>query len=291
PSLIPRGFAPMLAGIVLLLVTGSVFFFSLVIFSVLSKAYEQYQERYVAKSMNDLSDMFLFIDARQMLILNIACMCLLGILSYIIFNPILAVLSTIFGFFLPMLLVKHYRKRRIKKFNVQLVDALQAMANAFKAGLTFPQAIEHVAREAMPPLSQEFGLFVKEVKLGVPLEEALINMGKRVGSDDLELVVVSTNIARQLGGNMAEMFETISTVIRERFRLEGKIDALTSQGKLQGWIVAAMPAVLGMVLNYMRPDLMEPMMNHIFGYILVTLIAIMEIMGILIIRRIVNIDI
>lgn len=281
----------MLAGIVLLLVTGSVFFFSLVIFSVLSKAYEQYQERYVAKSMNDLSDMFLFIDARQMLILNIASMCLLGILSYIIFNPILAVMATVFGFFVPMLLVKHYRKRRIKKFNVQLVDALQAMANAFKAGLTFPQAIEHVAREAMPPLSQEFGLFVKEVKLGVPLEEALINMGRRVGSDDLELVVVSTNIARQLGGNMAEMFETISTVIRERFRLEGKIDALTSQGKLQGWIVAAMPGVLGMVLNYMRPDLMEPMMNHIFGWVLVCIIAIMEIMGILIIRRIVNIDI
>ncbi|MCP3098567.1 type II secretion system F family protein [Myxococcus sp. K15C18031901] len=281
----------MFAGIVLLLVTGSVFFFSLVIFSVLSKAYEQYQERYVAKSMNDLSDMFLFIDARQMLVLNIACMCLLGILSYIIFNPILAVLATVFGFFLPMLMVKHYRKRRIKKFNVQLVDALQAMANAFKAGLTFPQAIEHVAREAMAPLSQEFGLFVKEVKLGVPLEEALINMGRRVGSDDLELVVVSTNIARQLGGNMAEMFETISTVIRERFRLEGKIDALTSQGKLQGWIVAAMPAVLGMVLNYMRPDLMEPMMDHYFGWILVVIIAIMEVMGILIIRRIVNIDI
>ncbi|WP_257462444.1 type II secretion system F family protein [Archangium lipolyticum] len=281
----------MLAGIVLLLVTGSVFFFSLVIFTVLAKAYEQYQERYVVKSMNDLSDMFLFIDARQLLVLNIASMCLLGILSYIIFNPILCVMATIFGFFLPIILVKHYRKRRIKKFNVQLVDALQAMANAFKAGLTFPQAIEHVAREAQPPLAQEFGLFVKEVKLGVPLEEALINMGRRVGSDDLELVVVATNIARQLGGNMAEMFETISTVIRERFRLEGKIDALTAQGKLQGWVVAAMPAILGMVLNYMRPDLMEPMMDHWFGYVLVTIIAIMEVLGILIIRRIVNIDI
>jgi tight adherence protein B len=281
----------MLLGIAPLLFAGAVFFFSMVIFTVFAKAYEQYQERYVAKSMNDLSDMFLFIDPRQMLVLNIAAMCLLGILSYIIFNPILCVGATIFGFFLPMIMVKYYRKRRIKKFNVQLVDALQAMANAFKAGLTFPQAIEHVAREAMPPLSQEFGLFVKEVKLGVPLEEALINMAKRVGSDDLELVVVSTNIARQLGGNMAEMFETISTVIRERFRLEGKIDALTSQGKLQGWIVASMPAVLGMVLNSMRPDLMEPMMNHMFGYILVTVIAIMEILGILIIRRIVNIDI
>jgi tight adherence protein B len=281
----------MLAGIVLLLVTGSVFFFSLVIFTVLAKAYEQYQERYVVKSMNDLSDMFLFIDARQLLVLNIASMCLLGILSYIIFNPILCVVSTIFGFFLPIILVKHYRKRRIKKFNVQLVDALQAMANAFKAGLTFPQAIEHVAREAQPPLAQEFGLFVKEIKLGVPLEEALINMGRRVGSDDLELVVVATNIARQLGGNMAEMFETISSVIRERFRLEGKIDALTSQGKLQGWVVAAMPGVLGLVLNYMRPDLMEPMMDHWFGYVLVTIIALMEVMGVLIIRRIVNIDI
>jgi tight adherence protein B len=281
----------MLAGIVLLLVTGSVFFFSLVIFTILAKAYEQYQERYVVKSMNDLSDMFLFIDARQLLVLNIASMCLMGILSYIIFNPIMCVGATIFGFFLPIMMVKHYRKRRIKRFNVQLVDALQAMANAFKAGLTFPQAIEHVAREAQPPLAQEFGLFVKEVKLGVPLEEALINMGRRVGSDDLELVVVATNIARQLGGNMAEMFETISGVIRERFRLEGKIDALTSQGKLQGWVVAAMPAILGMVLNYMRPDLMEPMMDHWFGYLLVTAIAIMEILGIVIIRRIVNIDI
>src|SRR4051794_26883088 len=124
----------MLAGIVLLLVTGSVFFFNLVIFGVLSKAYEQYQERYVVQSMNDLSDMFLFIDPRQMLILNIASMFLLGLFSLVVINPLVAVGAFIFGFFLPMILVRHYRQRRIKKFNVQLVDALQAMANAFKAG-------------------------------------------------------------------------------------------------------------------------------------------------------------
>jgi tight adherence protein B len=283
--------AGVLAGIVLLLVTGSVFFFSLVIAGVLSKAYEQYQERYVVKSMNDLSDMFLFIDPRQMLILNVASMCLLGLFCYVVFNPLVAVGAFIFGFFLPMLLVKHYRLQRIKKFNTQLVDALQAMANAFKAGLTFQQSIEHVARESQAPLSQEFGLFVKEAKLGVPIEEALVNMGKRVGSDDLELVVTATNISRQLGGNMAEMFETLSATIRERFRLEGKIDALTSQGKLQGWVVSAMPLILGMVLNWMRPDLMQPMLDHIFGYILVGAIMLMEVMGILIIRRIVNIDI
>lgn len=281
----------MLPGLILLLVTGSVFFFALVIFGVLAKAYEQYEEKYVVKSTNDLGDMFLFVDPRQMLVLNIASMCLLGILAVVLMNPLMGVVFTIGGFFVPMMLVKHYRTRRVRTFNVQLVDAMQAMANAFKAGLTFPQAIEHVSKEAQAPLSQEFGLFVKEVKLGVPLEEALVNMGKRVGSDDLELVVVSTNIARQLGGNMAEMFETLAATIRERFRLEGKIDALTSQGRLQGWIVAAMPLFLGIALNYMRPDLMGPMLDHLFGYVLIAIIAIMELLGIFLIRRIVAIDI
>ncbi len=280
-----------LASLVLLLVTGSVFFFSLVIFGILSRAFEQYQERYVVKSMNDLSDMFLFVDARALLVLNICTMSLSVTVGLLFFGYVMTFFLGVFGFLAPMLAVKYYRKRRIKRFNTQLVDALQAMANAFKAGLTFPQAIEHVSKEAPAPLGQEFALFVKEIKLGVPLEEALINMSKRVGSDDLELVVVATNIARQLGGNMAEMFETISATIRERFRLEGKIDALTSQGKLQGWIVAAMPLALGLVLNYMRPDLMEPMLDHWFGYILIAVIFIMEALGIFIIRRIVNIDV
>jgi tight adherence protein B len=263
----------------------------LVVMGVLSKAYEQYQERYIVKSMNDLSDMFLFIDPRQMLVLNLASMLFLGAFAYLVINPLVFIGATIFGFFLPMLLVKHYRRRRIKKFNAQLVDALQAMANAFKAGLTFQQSIEQVSRDAMPPLQQEFGLFVKEAKLGVPLEEALNNMSRRVGSDDLELVSTATNISRQLGGNMAEMYETLSGTIRERFRLEGKIDALTAQGKLQGWVVSAMPLLLGVVLNYMRPDLMQPMLDHLFGYVLVLAIIVMEILGILIIRRITNIDI
>lgn len=281
----------MFAALTLLLTTASVFFLCLVMFGIFTKAYEQYQERYVTRSMTDMSDMFLFIDARQVMILNICTFFMFAIVGWLVFNPVMCFLLAGLGFFMPMIAVKYYRKKRIKKFNVQLVDALQAMANAFKAGLTFPQAIEHISKESAPPLQQEFGLFVKEIKLGVPLEEALINMGKRVGSEDLDLVVVSTNIARQLGGNMAEMFETISATIRERFRLEGKIDAITSQGRMQGWVVASMPVVLGFVLNYLRPDLMEPMLDHWFGYVLIAAIAVMEVLGILIIRKIVNIDV
>ncbi len=281
----------MFAALTLLLTTASVFFLCLVMFGIFTKAYEQYQERYVTRSMTDMSDMFLFIDARQVMILNVCTFFMFAIVGWLVFNPVMCFLLAGLGFFMPMIAVKYYRKKRIKKFNVQLVDALQAMANAFKAGLTFPQAIEHISKESAPPLQQEFGLFVKEIKLGVPLEEALINMGKRVGSEDLDLVVVSTNIARQLGGNMAEMFETISATIRERFRLEGKIDAITSQGRMQGWVVASMPVVLGFVLNYLRPDLMEPMLDHWFGYVLIAAIAVMEVLGILIIRKIVNIDV
>jgi tight adherence protein B len=281
----------MLPGIVLLLVTGSVFFLSLVIFGVLSRAYERYQERYVVKSMNDLSDVFLLIDARQIIVLNVACMCLFALLGYLLVNVFLSVAGAVLGFFFPLYLIRYYRRRRIRLFNAQLVDALQSMANGFKAGLTFPQAIEQVAKEGRPPLSQEFSLFVKEVKLGVPLDEALVNMAKRVGSDDLELMVVSTNIARSIGGNMSEIFETISATIRERFRLEGKIDSMTAQGRLQGWVVAAMPVFLGIVLNIMRPDLMEPMMGHFFGYVLVAIIVAMEAVGVLLIRRIVSFDV
>jgi tight adherence protein B len=189
------------------------------------------------------------------------------------------------------MLVRFFKSRRLKKFNIQLVDSLQAMSNAFKAGLSFPQAMEHVSMDAPSPLHQEFSLFVREIKLGVSLDDALLNMASRVKCEDLDLVVTSTVIARQLGGNMAEMFDTIAATIRERFRLEGKIKALTSQGKLQGWVVAAMPLALGLVLNWMRPDLMQPMFEHWFGYVLVGLIALMEFLGVLIIRKIVNIDV
>ena len=116
-------------------------------------------------------------------------------------------------------------------------------------------------------------------------------MVRRVGSEDLELVATSTNIARQLGGNLSDMFETIAETIRERFRLEGKIRALTSQGKLQGLVVATLPVWVGLFLDWYRPDLMEPMFAHAFGYVLVATIALLEAIGFVLIRRIVTIDV
>jgi tight adherence protein B len=241
--------------------------------------------------MNDLSDMFLFIEPGQIILLNVAALIACAGLGFWLGGPFLAALLAVAGFFAPAAAVRFYRRRRIKLFNAQLTDALQQLSNALRAGLTFQQAMDQVGRESNAPLRQEFGLFTKEVKLGVPVEEALVNLANRVGSEDLELVATSTNIARQLGGNMAEMFETIAATIRERFRLEGKISALTSNGKLQGLVVALVPLAIGLVLNLRNPELMEPMFENAYGYIVVSFIIVLQAVGFLFIRRIVAIDV
>jgi len=274
-----------------LLIAASVFFLGLVAVRVLERAFEQYKDRYVVRSMNELSDMFLFVEPSQLFFLNLAAMALLATVGFWLRGTAAACALAVAGFFAPIGAVRFYKLRRLKRFETQLSDALQQMANSLRAGLTLPQAIEHVGRESRAPLGQEFGLFVKEVKLGVSVEEGLANMAERVGSEDLELVVTSTNIARTLGGNMAEMFETTAATIRERFRLEGKIKSLTSQGKLQGVIVAALPLGVGFAFNWVRPDLVQPMFDGWYGYALVGIILVLEAIGFVLIRKIVTIDV
>ncbi len=281
----------MLAWLSFLLVAAAVFLLALLAFAVLRRAFEQYRARYVARSLRDLSDMFLFVEPRQLMLLNVAAMALLAALGLWAGGPFLCAPAAALGFFAPALGVRVYRRRRLRRFEAQLTEALQQMANALRAGLTFRQAVEQAARDALPPLAQEFGLYLKEVKLGVPADEALSAMAARVGSEDLELVAASTNLARQMGGNLAEMFETIAATVRERFRLEGKIRALTSQGKLQGIIVATLPLWVAAFLDWYRPDLLQPMFEHAYGYVLVAAIVLLEATGFVLIRRIVAVDV
>jgi len=278
-------------GIIILCVFGSVFVFALVILSVTSKGLEEYEERYLTQGSQDLTEMFYFIQPRQLLLLTMAVSAMMAFIGFLAFNWFVSMGLGVAGFLVPFYGIKRLRERRILLFNQQLVDSLVQMSSAFRAGLTLAQASESISQEFPPPLAQELGLFVKEIKLGVRQEEALQNMADRVGSEDLQLVVTATNISKQLGGNMAEMYDIISTTIRERFRLEGRIRALTSQGKMQGWIVGSMPVILGLILNYMRPDLMGPMLASNFGKALVAVVIVMEVLGIWMIRKIVAIDI
>ena len=281
----------MLTAVSLLLAGASVFLLALLSFAVLRRAFEQYQARYVARSLRDLSDMFLFLEPRQLVLLNAAALALFAGLGSWAGGALLGALAAALGFFAPALGVRLFRRRRLRRFEAQLSEALQQLANALRAGLAFHQAVEQVARDAPAPLAQEFGLYLKEVKLGMPPDDALSAMAARVGSEDLELVAASTNLARQMGGNLSGMFETIADTVRERFRLEGRIRALTSQGRLQGMIVAALPAMVAAFLDCYRPDLLQPLFETAYGYALVGAIVLLQATGFVLIQRIVAIDV
>jgi len=281
----------MAGALVFLLAGGSAFFLSLLALDGVRRAFEQYKRRYLARSVNDLSGMFLFLDPNQILRLNLCALLLLAAAGYWAGGVLFSALAAVAGFFSPSLLVWFYRRRRLLRFNAQLADGLQQMASALRAGFTLQQAIDQAGREGNIPLRQELGLLIKEVKLGLPLDDAMAAMAKRVGSEELDLMATSTAIARQLGGNLAELFESIAATIRERFRLEGRIAALTSQGKLQGLIVAALPLCVGLFLDAYRPDLIAPMFETAYGYVLVGAIVLLQGTGFVLIRRIVTIDV
>jgi tight adherence protein B len=165
------------------------------------------------------------------------------------------------------------------------------MSNALKAGFSITQAVESVVKEGQNPIAQEFSLFLQETRVGVGFSEALNNLDRRVGSDDLTLVVMAIDTARKTGGNLTEIFEKIASTIRERLRIEGRIRTLTAQGRLQGWIVGAMPVIIGIAMMIVDPTLMLPFLHSRVGLVVIGAVAVLILAGGLVIRKIIRIDI
>ena len=275
--------------VILIFAAAAVFFLMVVVIGVLRRAIDEYAARYVAKHVTDLSEMFFFVNREQLMVLTIAMSASAAAIGILLGSPVITIVMIAAGLLSPTLLVRFYRARRVKMFDRQLVDALVGMASAFRAGMTLYQAMEEVARSSPAPLGQELALTVREIRVGAATEDALEALARRVGSDDLQLVVTSVNTARSFGGNLAEMFDTISATIRERFRIEGRIKALTAQGRLQGVIIGLMPVIVWVAFDFIRPDLTRPMMSHWFGFAVIGLVLGMEAIGALLIRRIVAI--
>ncbi|MEI6424236.1 MAG: type II secretion system F family protein, partial [Lentisphaerota bacterium] len=203
----------------------------------------------------------------------------------------ISVLAAAVTFPAPRLYLKFLGKRRLQKFNEQLEDALNSMSSALKAGFSINQAIEVIASENRNPISIEFRLLMQEIRLGVTLDQALENMVKRIASEDFELVATAILTARQTGGELTVIFERLAAMIRERMRISGKLRALTAQGKLQSYVVGAMPFLLMIVMNYIAPDMMSSFFNSMAGIMLIVGAAMLVLMGFLVIRKITNIDI
>lgn len=181
-------------------------------------------------------------------------------------------------------------RRRRKKFTNQLGDMLTMVANALRAGFSFMQAFELISREMDAPMGREVQLVVNEVNLGNTLESALDNMQRRVASPDFELVVTAVLIQRQVGGDLASILDTISETIAERVRMKREVMALTAQGRLSGITVAILPFAFTIIMSFINPTYLMPLIETDTGRMFVVGGIILEILGIIIIRKIVDIQ-
>jgi tight adherence protein B len=223
---------------------------------------------------------------------------LLGFVLPSLQSPIVLLIGLVIGFVLPRLWLGRRKSSRLNQFNKQLPDTITLIANALRAGSSFLQAIELVVRESRPPISIEFGRVIREVNLGLPFDTALENMVKRVKSEDFELMSTAIAIQHQVGGNLAEILDSIAFTIRERVRIKGEIRTLTAQQRMSGYVVGGLPIALALFIYVVAPTFFDPMFTKPpavvgipLGVILIGLAGVMMGLGFMFIRKIVDIEV
>lgn len=233
------------------------------------------------------------ITVGEYIILTITSILGTGLIAYVIMhrNPILSLGGLVLGFFLPRFYVKYRQSKRLKDFNSQLGDAINLLANGLRSGYSLLQAMDAVAHEMPPPMSEEFQRVVREIGLGLSNERAMNNMLRRIPSDDLDLMITAINVQHEVGGNLAEILETISHTIRERIRIKGEIRVLTAQGMISGYVISFLPVGLGLILFAMNPDYMGAMFQEPCGWAMIAVGTITTTIGYIAIRKIVNIEV
>ena len=277
---------------IMLSAAGAAGLFVLIGFQLFSSGWQSYEEKYVKGSGRTLDAMYLTMPIQHLVYLSFASSAVIGLLFGLVFGSIAwGVIMAALGFSFPALAVRILKRRRDARFRVQLVDALMNVSNSLRAGFSLHQAFELVQREMSNPISQEFCLVNQELRFGASMADSLGNLLLRMPSQDLDLVVTAITISRDVGGNLTEVFDNIADTIRSRHRLYGKIRALTAQGKFQAALICSLPVLIGIAVNAINPALMKPVYHTIYGWGLIALIVLLQVLGIVVILKIVNIDV
>lgn len=252
----------------------------------------RYHDAFTEQARFNLSDMFMFMDARNLWRVNAAALVIVPLVVWLISdNPLLAGLCVVGIWLLPKRIYQLMRKRRIDKIQQQLPDGLMMAAGSMRAGLGFAPALESLARDVEPPLAQEFALVLREQRMGVKLEDALEHFNERVPVQDVTLFVSAVSISRDVGGNLAESLASLSETLRRRLIMEGKVKSLTAQGRLQGIVMAMMPLGLIGFLSFLYPGTMNAMYHTPTGWGVIAVAVVMEFLGYRMCRKIMSIDI
>ncbi|MGB3423406.1 MAG: type II secretion system F family protein [Castellaniella sp.] len=257
-----------------------------------ARAWTRYEDRLRDETRRTLDASFLFLDMTQLrpavavlgLILMLAAAWLAGRWWGVL--PVLAGLLCA-----PPLILRHVRRRRARRFDAQLPDLVQALAGALRAGAGVQPALQHLVARSSPPLSQEFGLMLREQRLGLSFQDALLQLRARMPTESCGLVVSALGIAARTGGSLADTLESIAQTLRARQHWMGRVEALTAQGRMQSRIMAGLPVALALVLSRLEPEAMALLWHTWYGWIVLTAILVLEGLGILWIRRMVAIEV
>ncbi len=268
---------------------------SLVVYASLasgSQAWANYAERFSSETEGNLRSLFLFADGRRLLLVYMAMLIGLPLVLLVMGQSPLVVAGVgLTLYFAPRILFSRLAERRRQKINAALPDGLAQIAGAMRVGSTFTVALQAMVEEQKGPLGQEFSLVLREQRLGARLEEALDNLGERVQSEEMDLVISAALISQEVGGNLAEILGSLSDNIRRKLEMEGKVRALTSQGILQGRVVSLLPFMILVALMGIEPEAIEPIWTSILGWVFLAVIIGLQVTGSIVIKKIVTIEI
>ena len=273
---------------------GSVYLLTYQLYPAGEKRVKAYQAKKIEESAQTLDDMFMDVPAKKRLaLLHILSPIILGVGGYFAFNgnwP-LTFSAAGLGIILPTFILRYKKAQRREKFRQQLVDGLMILISSLRGGLSFLQSIEVVSEEMPAPMSEEFGLVLREHKMGVALEEALERLNKRMPSHELNLVTTATLVSRETGGDIASVFSKLVESFRETSKVMEKVKTLTLQGKLQGIIMSLLPIMFGVIVYTTNPKFMDIMFVHPVGKLLLWIALGLQIVGSVLILRLSKVDI
>lgn len=270
----------------------SVFILVVYGYTQLLSAANKYEKNFKQTAENNLAEMFIFIEPEKLYVANIIIIITAFTVLWFMTSawPIALFGAFLLGF-TPKIIWKYLRNKRQERFLSELPDALNSLSSMMKAGANLSMALETIVAETAGPIGQEFGLFLRELRVGVEYYEALDNMKERVPLEELALVVAGMKISREIGGSLSEVLERLSDTIRRKIEMEGKIRSLTAQGKMQGYVMTGLPILVAYVLYHIEPQAMSKLFTEPFGWATCAVFVIFEIVGYSFIKKIVNIDV
>ena len=252
----------------------------------------EYKEKFTENADANAADMFMTVDAGRLFVINLVSVVLIPVLILVITHEWIVPLGVfVFLLFVPVIIYRIMHKKRLKKFEEQLPDGLIMMAGSMQAGASLNIAIDNLIKEQPAPLSQEFELLNREQRIGVDFDLSLDHMDERVPLQDFAMFTSAIRINREIGGNLAEILKKLSDTLRKKHQMEGKIDSLTAQGRLQGIVMTGLPVLLGLLLYFLEKDAMSQLWTTKVGYVVLAVIIIMEFLGYIMIKKITTINV